>query len=156
MMNRAFKVTLLTIGIVLPVVFDSLAADPPEVKILANATIQKDKLVVEGMVTVPDGALLSYEITDAKFRSGSGLTGKTLGGNILVKGKSFNKSFPLNQFSRGEIEVWLGFQTITGPEKQPKEVIDLYGELGEKLKGSQVTTAGNLKRVELALRVQKR
>jgi hypothetical protein len=51
--------------------------------------------------------------------------------------------------------VWLGFQTITGPEKQPKEVIDLYGELGEKLKGSQVTTAGNLKRVELALRVQK-
>jgi len=59
----------------------------------------------------------------------------------------------------GEVGIWLAFQTLAegvtwGPAQQPPEVIDKFGELGEKLQGSNVTRPGSVRRVECVATVE--
>ena len=61
----------------------------------------------------------------------------------------------VSSWPSGNVEVWAAFQTIVGmTAKQPADLIVVYGEVGERLTGENVTTAGSMKRVELTAKLR--
>ena len=56
----------------------------------------------------------------------------------------------LNGWHAGTIAVWVGFQTVLdGTDKQPEEIIERFGQMGEFLYGENVTETDGFKRVEI-------
>jgi peptidoglycan hydrolase-like protein with peptidoglycan-binding domain len=104
---------------------------------------------VTGTATVPDGAFVAYELVPTR----GGLSVKE--GAARVQGERFSFDANVSGFPSGSVEVWVAFVTILGgptyDATQPRAVLDLYGNMGEKITGPNVTP-GLLRLVE-AIRI---
>jgi hypothetical protein len=135
-----------------------------------NTDIENQVLKMSGSTNLPDGAILVYEIkhndvNDPNFltkqakKLSEGMHDELLAesdkrfteGHIEVRDGLWDVNVDVSNWIRGTVEVWVAFQTIIGTKtKQPDEIIEVYGQWGENLTGSQVTQSGeNLKRVEV-------
>lgn len=119
--------------------------DDDSTGVALDAAARRDAgaLVVDGRATVPDGALVSWQVTHAlhpSFRED---------GAAEVTGGRFTVTLDTSGWPPGELEVWLGFQTVpaTGA-RQPDAVIARFGHKGERMAGDQVVDAGVLRRAE--------
>lgn len=120
--------------------------DAAGVALTAEASREAGVLAVAGQATVPDGALVSWQVTHAlhpSFRED---------GTAEVAGGRFTVTLDTSGWPPGELEVWLGFQTVpaTGA-RQPDAVIARYGHKGERMVGDQVVDAGVLRRAECVI-----
>lgn len=118
----------------------------PEVNLTMNAKIDKNKLSIAGTANLPNGALISYEaMRGEKFKEGA----------IKVENSQYRQELDVSDWSEGEIEVWVAFQTILGDRNQPDEVIKIYGENGQNIPDVEATDAGYLKRIEITKKIIK-
>lgn len=120
--------------------------DATAVTLDAHARRDGGALVVDGRATVPEGALVSWEVVHAlhpSFREE---------GTAEVAGGRFTITLDTGGWPPGELEVWLGFQTVpaTGA-RQPDAVLARYGHQGERMVGDQVVDAGVLRRAECVI-----
>lgn len=131
-----------------------------EVLLTAEAEISGESLIISGTATVPDGALIAYEITDSAWREGGfdedgNPLGQWIEGNVPVESGTYSTKVNTNEMSPGEIEIWLAFQTILSGAEQPPEIVELYGSMGESITGPDVIETGGMKRVETTVTVTK-
>ena len=106
--------------------------------------------MVEGNTDLPNRTLLLYEVREV-----SGVP-KVVNGIMTVLDGRFARQVDLTGWNADTIFVWVGFQTLlNGNEKQPEEVIERFGEMGEFLYGDNVTEANGLKWVEVSQIVQR-
>lgn len=123
-------------------------AEPTRVELDADAHWDGGTLVVVGGATVPDGALVSWEVTHQLHRS------FTEHGTAEVAAGAFSVTLDASTWPAGSVRLWLGFQTVlSSTVQQPRHVIDRYGSKGEHLTGDQVAEAGVLRRAEMTLDV---
>lgn len=120
--------------------------DAAGVALDAEARREAGVLTVAGQATVPDGALVSWQVAHAlhpSFRED---------GTAEVAGGRFTVTLDTSGWPPGALEVWLGFQTVpaTGA-RQPEVVIARYGHKGERMTGDQVVNAGVLRRAECVI-----
>lgn len=115
-------------------------ADPVAVTVTA-APAAAGTLELSGTATVPDGALIVYEVT--QFPSDDLADDRLAEGSAPVKGGRYTAAVDVADFHSGQADVWVAFQTIG----QPDEVTELYGDEGQQITGD-VSEAGNLRRVE--------
>lgn len=116
------------------------------VELDATAGWSGDTLVVNGHATVPDGALVSWEITHTRRWD------VQEDGTSAVEGGQFGFTLDAHDWPKGPVEVWLGFQTILGASvHQPEHVIAVYGHNGEHMIGDQVVDTGARRRAEIVL-----
>ncbi len=118
------------------------------VNLTLSASAEGRTVTIAGETDLPDGTWLCYEL-----RSPGDVT-LFSDGLIQVQGGRYERQVVLEDWPPGRVEVWLAFQTILGSMtegslKQPPEIIEKFGELGENLVGDNVTKAGEMKRVEL-------
>ncbi len=127
----------------------STGVQPVEVTLSAERS--GEDIVISGTATVPDGALICYEVVhdygDEPWPAEPYFTE----GNIEVQNGRYSARVP--GVPPGSNEVWVAFQTIVSGADQPAWVADTYGELGEKMKGD-VTQSGNMTRVEKTVIVE--
>jgi len=131
------------------------AAEPSRVVELdADGVVEDDVLRVEGTATVPDGALITYEVGDPSDVLADDEMAFAAG-NAAVTDESFAFEVPVEGWPRGRVNVWVAFQTVVGLDEQPAEVIELYGELGEHMEGDDVIEPdfATLRRVEVEFTV---
>jgi hypothetical protein len=99
--------------------------------------------LLAGTTDLPDGSLIAYEVTHAVVAVGRE------DGTMLVTGGRFQRSVDLASWPPGRIEAWVAFQTILGTTvHQPPAVLQRFGQMGERLRGANVTKTGELRRVE--------
>jgi len=122
------------------------------VNLSAHGTCVDNIVSVQGTASVPDGALISYEVGDAFVDAADGYPAIS-DGTVPVSGGRFFFEVDISDFptSMRVVPIWIGFQMIG----QPKYVINLYGENGEKMLGQQVVKAGNSRRAELGISVNR-
>lgn len=117
-------------------------ADRTDVMLTVTAETVGDMVEVSGRATVPDGALIAYEVRHLEQFD------HWEEGQFTVTDESYSGQIDVADFPAGEVEVWVAFQTILGTTvEQPPEVIELYGEMGEHLTGPNVEEVGELRRV---------
>lgn len=120
------------------------------VHLTLNPYVQNNLLIVEGMTDLPARTLLLYEVREISAAP------KVLNGTMPVQERRYSRQVDLTGWNADTIIVWVGFQTLlSGNEKQPEEVIERFGEMGEFLYGDNVTEANGLKRVEVSQTVQR-
>lgn len=147
------------------VLFNALMPKHP-VELTLDASLQGSELVVQGTTSLPDGALISYEVTGrgkntSNYPGVQGLDdspGFVFEGTVPVKDGRYRGAVDFSHLPGQEavekIGVWVAFQTLLGASaKQPDAIVEEFGQMGEKLTGSNVTKAGALKRVELTATV---
>lgn len=127
------------------------------VQVSIGATVRAGEIRATGTATVPDGAVIVWEAQHAEALTNAtlcpvptdGVDRCLMTGDAVAHSGAF--SFDVAGMPSGPVEVWAAFQTLLGTgEAQPDEVIDLYGEMGEDITGSQVVDAGSgLFRVEV-------
>lgn len=123
-------------------------AEPTRVDLDANPRWDDATLVVVGSATVPDGALVSWEVTHQLHPS------FTEHGTAEVAAGVFEFTLDAVTWPRGSVRLWLGFQTVlSSTVQQPRHVIDRYGQKGEHITGDQVAEAGVLRRAEMVVEV---
>ncbi len=117
-----------------------------DVSFTMDAEIQGQELTISGAATVPDGAIICYEVT----ASDRVVLGNFARGGIKVDDGSYLAAIDISEFEPSELQVWAAFQTVMASSsgKQPPEIIEQYGEAGEKMTGEQVVKSGALYRVE--------
>jgi len=121
------------------------------ISLQVDAKREGDSVVISGTTNLPDGAYLVYAVRS--IYAGP-LPAEPYGveGTMLVSSGKFEitvAEVPDVKQQQRKLEVWVAFQTIIPRGKQqPDEIIDRFGEFGEKLIGPNVTETGNLKRVE--------
>lgn len=125
-----------------------------------NANLSLNVLRVSGNANLPDGALISYEISHeswgTRIFSPAEMDVRFAGGTTEVRNGKYEFSINVAQWPSGNIETWVAFQTILGTTvKQPQGVIGLYGEMGEKIPDASAVQSGPLKRVEQISSVRK-
>ena len=122
-------------------------AAPPSarfVELSLNPYLHGNLLTIEGRTNLPDRAILMYEVRDGAPAP------RVISGIMAVQLGRYVAQTNLSGWQAGTIEVWVGFQTLLGSdEKQPEEVIERYGEMGEFLYGDNVTETDGFKRVEV-------
>ncbi len=116
------------------------------VAVTVTAAPAAGTLELSGTATVPDGALIVYEVT--QFPSDDLADDRLAEGSAPVKGGRYTAAVDVADFHSGQAEVWVAFQTIG----QPDEVTALYGDEGQQITGD-VSEAGNLRRVEVTTSV---
>lgn len=114
----------------------------------AEARWEQRALSVEGRATVPDGGVVSWQVTHALHPS------FCEDGVAEVADGRFAVTLDASEWPRGGVELWLAFQTVpaTGAS-QPDAVIARYGQKGEHMTGDQVVDVGVLRRAELVVTV---
>ena len=121
------------------------------VALFASGSVEGDVLTVQGTATVPDGALVAYEVGDPTLDA-AGDEDAFVIGEAVVNDKSFAFEVPIEGWSGESVNVWVAFQTLLGGQaQQPAEVIELYGTMGEHMKGDIAVTQtaeGQLRWVE--------
>lgn len=125
-----------------------------------NTNLGNNILRVSGNANLPDGALISYEVSHeswgTRIFSPAEMDVRFADGTTEVKSGKYEFSVNVAQWPSGNIETWVAFQTILGTTvKQPQGVIELYGELGEKILDASAVQSGSLKRIELTSIVRK-
>jgi hypothetical protein len=126
----------------------------PAVELSVEPRLEGRTLHVAGALTAPDGALLSYEVRHANLLN-LDLAVSFAEGVAPVSNGRYNASIDLRRWPAGDIEVWVGFQTIlaTGTS-QPDTVISLFGTMGEHMRGTEVRTVAGMRRAEVTRHVQ--
>jgi hypothetical protein len=120
---------------------DAANEEVGDVVVTVAAAVDGQRVSVIGTATVPDGALIAYELLHLdEF--------EVTEGHAEVSDGGFEFIADLAGWPAGEVEVWVAFQTILGTAEQPQEVIDLYGEMGENISGPQADTVGDITRVD--------
>lgn len=123
-------------------------AESTRVELDADAHWDDGTLVVVGGATVPDGALVSWEVTHQLHRSFKEH------GTAEVEAGAFRFTLDAGTWPAGSVQLWLGFQTVlSSTVQQPQHVTARYGHRGEHLTGEQVVEAGVLRRAEMTLDV---
>jgi hypothetical protein len=121
------------------------------VELTLSPRLSGRRLYIEGTATVPDGALIAFEVTPVD----PGV--ETVEGTTAVRDSAFSEVVELTGWPPGEMEVWVAFQTILGTDaSQPDHILELYGPMGERMVGAQVQQAGTLRRVETARTIRLR
>lgn len=116
------------------------------VEVDAQANWDERMLRVQGQATVPDGAVISWQVTHALHPS------FCEDGVAEVADGRFAFTLDTSQWPRGGVELWVAFQTVpaTG-DRQPDAVFARYGRTGEHMTGDQVVDVGVLRRAELRI-----
>lgn len=109
-------------------------------------------VVLTGTTDLPDGALLAYEVSRDYGDEALPADPWWQEGTLAVEGGAYRAE--IADAPRGTIEAWVAFQTILGEGTQPADVLETFGEAGERLSGENVSEAGGLKRVELTATVE--
>ncbi|MFA9445328.1 hypothetical protein [Egicoccus sp. AB-alg6-2] len=112
-----------------------------DVAVTVSATVEDGAVTAEGTATVPDGALLAFELRHDE-------TFEVIDGYTEVQDGTYTFSQDLGDWPAGDVEVWVAFQTELVGAEQPAEVRERYGENGEGMTGDQVTTDGYVTRVD--------
>jgi hypothetical protein len=127
-------------------------AKPATVALTLNATVKNRLLTIDGKTDLPDGTFLPYEIRHEGLSTGLNypIEKMSVDGNATVAGGSYSSTIDLQGWPPGKVEVWLAFQTVLDTTThQPPDIISRFGELGERMEGSNVRKVGAVKRVEL-------
>ncbi len=108
-----------------------------QVDLAIRSQLDGGRLLVEGTITVPDGALVKYEITgpedcDECFAEG----------RVPVSDQAFRLSRDVSAWPDGTYEIRTSFQTVLNGETQPGRIIELYGETGERMTGDTIEEDG--------------
>lgn len=114
------------------------------VELTLDAELDGDLLKFGGNTNLPDKTIIAYEVWhEEDFEQFED-------GYIEVNNGAYEEEISLNDWPDGEIGVWVAFQTIlTTTTEQPKEIIKVFGEKGENIKGNNLTKSGILNRIEL-------
>lgn len=123
-----------------------------ELQFDATAEVVGSILTITGKTNAPDGAVVSFEVTDAAWREGDGTTGQFYEGSDAVAGGAFTHEVDVSAFQPGELDVWAGLVPMH-PE-QPQAVRDLYGETGAMMTGPSVRQVGEFSQASVDLSVQ--
>jgi hypothetical protein len=120
------------------------------VQLTLNPYVQNNLLMVEGTTDLPDRTLLLYEVSEISTAP------MVLNGTMPVLDGRYARQVDLTGWHADTIVVWVAFQTLLdGNEKQPEEVIERFGEMGEFLYGDNVTESNGFKRVEVSQTVER-
>lgn len=154
----AFALVLLVAGIAGGASSATAATDPPPVVIALTPTRTSGSpagpptVTVSGTATVPDGALLAWEVTLPRCSD----LACYKQGLVKVKGGAFSKKVRIPQTimaAGSPADVWVAFQTITGTSHpQPRSVVKAYGASGERITGTQVT-GDSIRRAEVTVQL---
>jgi hypothetical protein len=157
LLTACLILVLLAVGAAGCGLFEEPEADTPAeqtdtvVALYARGSIEGDVLKVSGTATVPDGALVVFEVGDPTLETAGGKPAFAVG-EAAVNDESFAFELPIEGWPGEGVIVWVAFQTLLGTDaEQPAEVIELYGEMGEYIKGDVVVTQiaeGQLRWVE--------
>jgi len=137
---------------IVPPATPAQAPKPPTVALTLDPRLQGNTLFIAGTTDLPEGALISYEVRHEGLsrRTDVALEKMFAEGDAKVSKGTFTTRVDLTGWPTGRVEVWSAFQTILGgSSKQPPDVIARFGEQGELLQGSNVTTTGAMKRIEI-------
>jgi len=129
---------------------NSTEANDTSVSLQADAVREGNTVVISGTTDLPDGAYITYvmrrDYGDEPWPADFYL----VDGDMLVSSGKFEAT--LSDVPEGKLEVWVAFQTILETEiRQPEEIINRFGEMGEKLTGPNVTEVGDARRVEITI-----
>jgi hypothetical protein len=120
------------------------------VQLTLHPFVQNNLLMVEGTTDLPNRTLLLYEVREVST------VPQIVNGIMPVLDGRYARQVDLTGWHADTIAVWVGFETLLGGnEKQPEEVIERFGEMGEFLYGDNVTEINGLKRVEVSQTVQR-
>ena len=146
-------VPTLAVGDLQTAVVNNASPTPPAsaqfVELSLNPRIQGNLLIVEGRTDLPNRALLMYEASEIATNP------MVANGTMPVQDSRYLRQVDITGWHAGTIAVWVGFQILLGSEeKQPEEIIERFGEMGEFLYGDNVTENGGFKRVEVRERLE--
>jgi hypothetical protein len=126
----------------------------------ASGGIEDGVLAVEGTATVPDGAMLSYVVMPIA-EDGALIQGVQAHSVTYVRNEEFSFEVPIAEWEGDKLNVWVAFYTTitdTTPGgvtiEQPDEVIQLYGETGERIEG-ETRQLGEVTAVEAAFTIDR-
>ncbi len=131
---------LVALGLTLGSCGGNRGAERPSTRVSLDASgvMGGDTLTVSGTATVPDGALVVYKVTSPDGNE------VHEGGAKVMDGK-FSFDVDTSVMPKGDIQVWLAFQMTSMRRfdaEQPREIIELYGQMGEKMAGNTVNARG--------------
>lgn len=138
----------LVLGFIVIAIIDPSPAPPP-VELTVEPSINDHTLVLSGTTNLPNGALIMWEVSPKEYKEQFNFDMVQNGIATVTNGK-WQASVPSHAFPKGRLEIWVGFQTVLGEkEEQPPEIIALYGQAGEKIKGPLAVKAGYITRAEI-------
>lgn len=116
--------------------------------VINSATIENAVLSVVGSGTLPNGALISYEVKHDGFDNGDYDGYGT--GQIEFSRGSFTFEMSVNDWPTGHALIRLTFEMRPSGAQQPAAVLGAYGENGEKLVGPKVKDFGGRKTITVS------
>lgn len=127
------------------------------VSLTLEPEINGDTLIVKGTTDLPDGALITYEVTSNKPRQTLEETSRfRYEGSARVKDGRYAAEVDLSDWPQGSIRIWAAFQAMRrNTVEQPEAILERFGEMGEKLRGPNVTRSGRWKQVELTVTLER-
>lgn len=127
----------------------SLAPSPTphggeSVALSLNTGIIGTLLNIQGTTNLPNRAVLLYRVSQVAPDP------IAIDGTVAVLDGRYAAQVDISGLPPGAIEVWIAFQPVFGNnEKQPPEILERYGEMGEYLYGENVMESSGMKRVEV-------
>ena len=113
--------------------------------VMESAVIADGILYLEGSGSLPDGALISYEIKHDGFDVGDYDGYET--GQIELAGGAFTFAMSVEDWPVGQALISLTFEMQPNGDPQPAAVVEAYGEGGEDLIGPNVVEFGGRKTI---------
>ncbi|GGM29343.1 hypothetical protein GCM10011351_14310 [Paraliobacillus quinghaiensis] len=102
-------------------------------------SIDDQTVTIEGTTNLEDGSVINYQVTNYKE------TEIPEEGTTEVQDGSFSYTVDISDYEPGEYEVYNAFI----PYKQPEEIKEIYGEMGENLSGDVVVESGYVEDLKL-------
>ena len=113
--------------------------------LMDSAVIEDGVLYLEGSGSLPDGALISYEIKHDGFDVGDYDGYET--GQIGLAGGAFSFEMSVEDWPLGQALISLTFEMQPSGDPQPAAVVEAYGQSGENLTGPNVVEFGGRKTI---------
>ena len=114
---------------------------------LDSAVVENGVLHLDGRGTLPDGALISYEIKHDGFDVGDYDGYQT--GQIELAGGVFTFEMSVDDWPTGLALISLTFEMQPSGDPQPAAVVEAYGENGGTLIGPNVVEFGGRKTISV-------
>jgi len=114
-----------------------------------NVEWNQQILIIKGKTTLPDTAILSYEIGPADENT-LAEEGIYASGIAVVKKGQYSTQLDTSLFPPGDIKVWVLFQLESTGRIQPPEIVNRYGVYGQYLKGKHVIKENDHYRLEVS------
>jgi len=116
---------------------------PPTLTLDLTVSEEGNSLRVQGTTDLPDGALLTYEVRHEQLAHDTETPIDMLytEGTFEVEDGRFGGPIDLSLFDAGPVDVMVAFQMdLPGDQVQPRAIRSRFGEHGELLAGSNVST----------------